>query len=60
MKLKNEEKMVSRIAGIDAFVSPVPLEKLNKYKLVYSSKGSNLTPSGGRIPEVKTFEYTPK
>jgi len=46
-----------RIAGIDPFVSPVPLEALEHYNLVYSSKSSKMIPSGGLVPEVKIFEY---
>ncbi len=46
-----------RVVGIDPFVSPVPLEALAHYKLVYSSKGSKMLPGGGSVPEVKIFEY---
>ncbi len=46
-----------RIVSADPFVSPVPLEALEHYKLVYSSRGSKMTPSGDSIPEVKIFEY---
>jgi dolichyl-diphosphooligosaccharide--protein glycosyltransferase len=46
-----------RIVGSDPFVSPVPLQALEHYKLVYSSKGSKMMPSGGLISEVKIFEY---
>jgi len=41
----------------DPFVSPVPLEALGHYKLVYSSQGTTTQPGGGSIPEVKIFEY---
>ena len=47
-----------RIAGTDPLVSPVPLEELSQYKLVYSSKVSTATPGGGLVPEVKIFEYS--
>lgn len=46
-----------RIVGTNPFVSPVPLEKLEHYKLVYSSKSSRALPGGGAVPEVKIFEY---
>jgi hypothetical protein len=46
-----------RIVGSDPFASPVPLQALEHYKLVYSSKGSKMMPSGGLISEVKIFEY---
>jgi hypothetical protein len=48
-----------RIVSDDPFVSPVPLQALEHYELVYSSSGFKTTPSGGLIPEVKIFEYTP-
>ena len=47
-----------RIVGANPYISPVPLEALEHYKLVYSSKGTVMQPSIGTIPEVKIFEYT--
>jgi dolichyl-diphosphooligosaccharide--protein glycosyltransferase len=46
-----------KIVGTDPFASPVPLQALEHYKLVYSSKGSKMMPGGGSISEVKIFEY---
>jgi dolichyl-diphosphooligosaccharide--protein glycosyltransferase len=46
-----------RIVSSDPFASPVPLEALEHYKMVYSSKGSKIMPNGGLISEVKIFEY---
>lgn len=46
-----------RIAGGNPFISPVPLEKLEHYKLVYSSKYTTTQPDIGMVPEVKIFEY---
>jgi oligosaccharyl transferase (archaeosortase A-associated) len=46
-----------RIVGSDPFASPVPLEALEHYKLVYSSEGTAVQPSGKLVPEVKIFEY---
>jgi dolichyl-diphosphooligosaccharide--protein glycosyltransferase len=46
-----------RIVNSDPFASPVPLQALEHYKLVYSSKGSKTIPGGGLISEVKIFEY---
>ncbi len=46
-----------RIVGSDPFASPVSLQALEHYKLVYSSKSSKMMPSGGLISEVKIFEY---
>jgi oligosaccharyl transferase (archaeosortase A-associated) len=47
-----------RIVGSDPFVSPVPLEPLEHYKLVYSSNGTVLQPNGKLVSEVKIFEYS--
>ncbi|UCH51555.1 MAG: oligosaccharyl transferase, archaeosortase A system-associated [Chloroflexota bacterium] len=43
-----------KIVSPDPFTSPVPLEALEHYKLVYSSKGTVLHEM---IPQVKIFEY---
>ena len=43
-----------RIVGGDPFVSPVPLEALTNYKLIYSSDDKL-----GPVPTVKIFEYVP-
>lgn len=45
-----------RIVGDDPFNSIVPLEKLNSYKLVYSSN-TTVTMYGHTLPSVKIFEY---
>jgi oligosaccharyl transferase (archaeosortase A-associated) len=45
------------IGGNSPFTSPVPLEALEHYKLVYSSEGSVTIPGVGSIPEIKIFEY---
>ncbi len=47
-----------RIVGTDQFISPVPLEAVKNYKLVYSSESGISHPDVGLIPEVKVFEYT--
>ena len=46
-----------RIVSSDPFASPVPLQALEHYRLVYSSKGSKVMPHGGFVSEVKIFEY---
>jgi dolichyl-diphosphooligosaccharide--protein glycosyltransferase len=46
-----------KIVGTDPFASPVPLEALEHYRLVYSSHNSVTQPNIGRISEVKIFEY---
>jgi dolichyl-diphosphooligosaccharide--protein glycosyltransferase len=46
------------IIGTNPFASPVPLEALQNYKLIYSSKSEVARPDKVMIPEVKVFEYT--
>jgi hypothetical protein len=46
-----------RIVSDSPFVSPVPLEELEHYKLVYSSPESSPQPGVGNVPNVKIFEY---
>jgi oligosaccharyl transferase (archaeosortase A-associated) len=46
-----------RIVSPDPLASPVPVPALEHYKLVYSSDGSKMMPSGKLVPEVKIFEY---
>lgn len=46
-----------RIVSDDITVSPVPLERLNHYKLVYSSKQTSAIYVGMGMPAVKIFEY---
>ena len=48
-----------RIVGINPFISPVPLQAVQNYKLVYSSESGISHPDAGMIPEVKIFEYIP-
>ena len=45
------------IVGSDPFTSPVSLEAVQNYKLVYSSE-SGISTENTVIPEVKIFEYT--
>ncbi len=47
------------LVGNNPFASPVPLEKLNNYKLIYESP-SKVTPAPGLTTSyVKIFEYSP-
>jgi len=46
-----------RIIGIDPLVSPVPLEPLEGYKLVYQSK-ETASAGSSPLPVIKIFEYT--
>lgn len=45
-----------RIVGRDPYVSPVPFEALNKFKLVYSSSQTKID-SQYTLPYIKIFEY---
>ncbi|MBI4188500.1 MAG: oligosaccharyl transferase, archaeosortase A system-associated [Chloroflexi bacterium] len=47
-----------RIVGIHPFISPVPLEALQNYRLIYSSPDSVALPNLEPVPAVKIFEYT--
>lgn len=55
--VSSQESGNYRIVGDNPFFSPVPLEALEHYKLVYSSKGTKVKPDGGPISEVKIFEH---
>jgi len=46
-----------KIASSNPFVSPVPLEALENYRMVYSSKAGKMQPDIGMVPTVKIFEY---
>ncbi len=48
-----------RIVGKGPFVSPVPLEALTNYKLIYSSDDEVMRTEVGLFPTVKIFEYVP-
>ncbi|MFC1961627.1 oligosaccharyl transferase, archaeosortase A system-associated [Chloroflexota bacterium] len=53
---QNSDKV--RIVGGNHFVSPLPLEPLRDYQLVYSSQSGVMQPEVGFVPGVKIFEYT--
>ena len=46
-----------KIVSNNPFISPVPLEALEHYELIYSSDSFIMQPGVGMIPEVKIFEY---
>lgn len=47
-----------RIVGVDPFVSPVPLEAVQGYKLVFSSLMSGRAQNSAvSVPRVKIFEF---
>jgi len=43
--------------GVNPLVSPVPLEAMQDFKLVYSSESGISNQEVGMIPEVKILEY---
>ncbi len=45
-----------RVVGTNPFVSPVPLEELTHYELVYQSEAT-ATLAGQKLPRVKIFQY---
>ncbi|MCK4723652.1 MAG: hypothetical protein KAT75_10125, partial [Dehalococcoidia bacterium] len=55
--VSSQESGNVRIGGTDPFMSPVPLEALEHYKLIYSSDDSIMQPEIGRVSLVKIFEY---
>ncbi len=55
--VSSQESGSYRIVSNDPFVSPVPLEALEHYKLIYSSDSTVTQPGGASIPGVKIFEY---
>ncbi len=55
--VESQESANHRIVGINPFTSPIPLEAVQNYSLVYSSESGVSHPDAGMIPEVKIFEY---
>ena len=53
----NQKSSNYRVVSADPYASPVPLQALEHYELVYSSNSSKTLPGGGLISEVKIFEY---
>ena len=47
----------SIIVGIDPYESPIPLEKIDNYQLVYESNASIAKNSLGELKQVKIFSY---
>ncbi len=46
-----------KIVGTSPFISPVPLDALEYYRLIYVSESLTSQPGIGTIPSVKIFEY---
>jgi oligosaccharyl transferase (archaeosortase A-associated) len=66
--LQTEGTENRRIVGLYPFISPIPLEKMEEYQLVYTSEAEveyldwklvqEVSPVSFLLPEVKIFEYT--
>jgi hypothetical protein len=55
--LARQESPNYRLIGTNPFISPVPLEELKHYKLVYQSGTTMVRRGKERIPQVVIFEY---
>jgi len=55
--LESQSTPNHRIVGIDPFASPVPLEELDRYQLVYQSPSTILQSGDERVSYVEIFEY---
>ncbi len=55
--LLSHESANYKIVGNNPFISPVPLEALQHYRLIHGSDSSVMLPDVGMVPEVKIFEY---
>ena len=55
--ISSQESTNYRIVGTNPFISPVPLEALEHYRLIHSSDGVVTHPEVGMLPEIKIFEY---
>jgi len=55
--ISSQESTNYRIVNHNPFISPVPLEALKHYRLIYSSTSGVEQQDVGLVPEVKIFEY---
>ena len=55
--VSRQESASYRIVSDNPFFSPVPLDALEHYNLIYHSDGGPLVPEVGLVPEIKIFEY---
>jgi len=54
--VSSQESGNYRVVGSSPFVTPVPLEELNHYELIYQSEAQK-TLAGEKLPRVKIFQY---
>ena len=55
--VESQEPANYRIVGESPFISPVPMETMENFNLIYSSETGVSYTDVGKIPEVKIFEY---
>ena len=55
--ISSQESANYKIVGTNPFISPVPLEELEHYKLIHGSDEILALPNGGTVSAVKIFEY---
>lgn len=55
--ISQQESGNYKIVADNPFISPVPLEALKHYRLVFSSKTGKVQTGVGMVPTVKIFEY---
>ncbi|MBA7624652.1 hypothetical protein ES703_32063 [subsurface metagenome] len=55
--VSSQESANYKIVSDNPFVSPVPLDAVKHYQLVYSSESCKMQPGVGMVPVIKIFEY---
>ena len=55
--INSQESGNHKIVGVNPFTTPIPLEEMRDFRLVYSSESGISIEGQGVIPEVKIFEY---
>ena len=55
--LLSQEAANYKIVSNSAFISPVPLDALEHYRLIHGSDIRVILPEGGTVPVIKIFEY---
>jgi len=55
--LLRQESDNYKIVGDSPFISPVPLDALEHYRLIHGSDIWVILPSGGTVSVIKIFEY---
>lgn len=58
--MESDNSVEHKIIGLHPFISPISMEAVEDYKLIYSSEYGITDQNLGLIPEVKIFEYIPQ